>query len=231
MDIIPRVSNMNPPGPPGSGFSFSGIIAAIQAVASGLQQLTNVIGSSLISLSGDNIFSGLNSFLKPPVINAGMGGTGTFHPEGIFNAQLSAAGIGNAADITNDVLFSVTLPANSFDSNGRGVVITAFGKTALNGNNKVIRVLFGSSVVFSTGVVTSNGMGWRLSLTVFRTGASSQLATAEGTIGSTVVSTPIPVVGTEDSTLAITLSVTGASSTSGVASDVVGQGFYVTFMD
>lgn len=232
-----------------SGVELAGLLNALLQITRGLSGIQMALGNSFVSLAANNVFTGDNSFdgtsdftgavtfgnaatfAVPPLVNAGAVGTGKFAPEGKLSTQLSIAGVGNGADTTDDVLFSVSLPAHSFDTVGRGVSIMAFGATAGNTHDKRIRVLFGSSVVFSTGTITSNGLGWQLTLTVYKSGASTQLATATGNVGTAVVAVPVPIAGSETDTGAITISVTGASQTTGAASDVVGNGLVVTFMD
>lgn len=213
-----------------SGFSFTGILQALQEIVRAAYKIQTTLSSSLVNLNTANTFSAVQTFAKNALFNAGSG-TGTYSPQGDLNHQLSIAGVGNGADTTDDTLFSFSLPAASFDANGRGVVVETWGKFASNGNNKTVKVFFGSSVVFSTGVVTNNNTGWFMRLVVRRSGPNTQLASAFGFAGTTVIAPPIPVAGSETDTGAITIKVTGASPTIGAANDVLANAFSVSFIE
>ena len=204
-------------------------------------QLTNILrqlgaiydrlGSSYISTSSNNVWTGTNTFKPPPLINAGATSSTTFLPMGALSKQSSVAGVGNLADLTDDTLFTYTLPASCLDADNQGVVIEAFGSFAANGNNKTVTRWFGTSLVFSSGVLTNNNVGWNARLMLSRTGASAQIGTGFGMAGSTPVPVPVPLIGTEVTTGAIVLKVTGASPTTGAANDVVGHGMSVFFIN
>ncbi|MDE2096310.1 MAG: hypothetical protein KGL39_03625 [Patescibacteria group bacterium] len=49
----------------GPGFSFTGLITAIQNVSNSVLQIQQTIQASFISLSANNTFTGSNSFTKP----------------------------------------------------------------------------------------------------------------------------------------------------------------------
>lgn len=204
-------------------------------------QLTNILrqlgaiydrlGSSYISTSSNNVWTGTNTFKPPPLINAGATSSTTFLPMGALSKQSSVAGVGNLADLTDDTLFTYTLPASCLDTNNQGIVIEAFGSFAANGNNKTVKLWFGTSLVFSSGVLTNNNVGWNARLMLSRTGASAQIGTGFGMAGSTPFPVPVPLIGTEVTTGAIVLKVTGASPTTGAANDVVGHGMSVFFIN
>ena len=204
-------------------------------------QLTNILrqlgaiydrlGSSYISTSSNNVWTGTNTFKPPPLINAGSTSSTTFLPMGALSKQTSVAGVGNLADLTDDTLFTYTLPASCLDTNNQGIVIEAFGSFAANGNNKTVKLWFGASLVFSSGVLTNNNVGWNARLMLNRTGASAQIGSGFGMAGSTPFPVPVPLVGTEVTTGAIVLKVTGASPTTGAANDVVGHGMSVFFVN
>lgn len=142
------------------------------------------------------------------------------------SVQLSAAGIGNGADTTDDVLFSYTLPANALAIVGESLSVWGFGTYAANSNNKRARILLaGSPSGASTGIVTTSGSAWSLRLSIFKTGASTQLTVAES-IGSTVPPNVNTFALTD--TAPIVISIVGASTTTGAANDVLGKGFIIS---
>jgi hypothetical protein len=194
-----------------------------------LGQLYTVLGNSYISLAGTNVFTGQDTFKLPPVINAGADGTGTLLPMGNISTQLSAAGIGNGADSTEDTLFTFSLPANSFDAVGRGLAFLAFGKLAANGDTKTTRARFGSTIAYSSGGLTLSGGSWFLSGSIWKTGSNTQMSAFQGQFGATIIA-PQTEAGSETDSSPITIKVTGQSGSS-TASDVVANGMVLNFMN
>ena len=162
--------------------------------------------------------------------------------DGNFYAAAGTALAGNAAVTTNTVLVSVQIPAFAFDGiQNRIASLTAAGTFASNNNNKQINVYFGSDVqtvgqpvvttnttlIAPSGVVTTNGGGWSLQAQVMKYGAAgsnTQQGVNQGIIaGSTHLGTSAPVALTANEALPLYLTITGASSTSGNANDVVLQ--------
>lgn len=203
----------------------------LQQIARSILQLLNALQGSFISLAGTNVFMGANTFKLPPVVNAGAVGSASFEPEGALSNQFSVAGIGNGADTTDDILFSYTLPPNSLDAAGRALIIDAFGDFAANTHNKTVKIFFGASLVFTSGVQTGNGVGWWARLLVTKTGASAQIGVGTGAAGTTVFAVPLALIGSEVDTSAIVIKVTGASPTTGAAADVLGHGMLTRFIN
>jgi hypothetical protein len=206
------------------------LIATVRNAVIAINNLSKTLANSFVSLAANNTFTGTDTFKLPPVINAGAVGTGSFAPMGRINSQFSVAGIGNAADLTDDTLFTFALPASSLDVVGRGVIVEAFGKFAANGNNKTVKIFFGSAVVTS-GVQVGNNVGWRLRLELYKQASNVQIGSGWGQAGTTVFAVPVPINGAEADTNTITIKVTGASPTTGAANDVLGMGMVTTFVD
>lgn len=153
----------------------------------------------------------------------------------------------NAADTTDDILGGIALDAAAFDAAGRGLYITAQGKTAANGNNKRMRlwinptmsgqtvtagVISGGTVtgagsgvlLIDTGTVTLNAKGWSLQGNLFKYGAAA--ANTQYFQGNTVLDTThggilAPSFLTQTESAIMNLVITGASQTTGAASDVL----------
>ena len=191
------------------------------------------IGEFLVTLNaaGTVTINGLTADFQSTLFGAGTAATGL---EGNINRQTSLAGVGNAADTTEDVLFTYSLPANSLSVSGKGLEIKAFGTFAANGDAKRAQISFGSTVVADTGATNANGGGWMLEAMVFKTGAvgsNTQISQGQSAIGSThggctTVGTP-----TESESGAITVKVTGASTGSGQANDVLCNFFSINAMN
>ena len=167
------------------------------------------------------------------------GAAGRVRRAGNLSVQVAAAGQGNGADTTDDVLFTFQVPASAFDIAGRQLGVVAAGKFAANANNKRIKLWFGTTtqtvgaavaggtLIADSGVVATNAGGWEISATVTKygaAGANTQLASgAQALAGAVHLGTSVPVALTADEAAAINVTVTGASPTTGAANDVLGQ--------
>lgn len=160
-----------------------------------------------------------------PTVPIGTGGAAAT-PGGFINSQVSIAGVGNGADTTDDVLFTYSMPANTFNQTAHGVRIRAWGVSAANGQNKTAKIFFGGTTCISTGVVTINAKGWYLEATVLRSGSNTQLSFGGGVSDATQLSIN-KQAPSETETGAIVIKVTGASGTSGSANDLLGHGMTV----
>lgn len=193
----------------------------------------------------DPFFNGVGALPSTVGSQLGSAVTGVARPGGNANLQVSAAGLGNGADTTDDVLFTYALPASAFDVAGRQVTITASGKFAATANNKRIKIWWGTTtqtvgaavaggtLIADSGVVTTNAGGWTASAQVQKYGAAgsnTQLADdAQVVAGASHTGTLPPVLLTAAENAIINITVTGASPTTGAANDVLGQKFDVAF--
>ncbi|MGA1047382.1 MAG: hypothetical protein ACO3UU_05190 [Minisyncoccia bacterium] len=73
-----------------------------------------------------------------------------------------------------DNLIAYSLPANTLDTDGDFIEITAFGTMAVNANNKTLKLYFGSTVIYNSGASAVNGASWNLNATIVRTSATTQ---------------------------------------------------------
>jgi hypothetical protein len=144
----------------------------------------------------------------------------------------SSAGVGNGADTTEDVLFTVTLPPRTLDVVGRQILIEAYGSIAAAPSaNKNARVYFGATSLTAAFAATTNQTGvWILTALVTRTGVNTQTAvvTIDHTIGA---NTRVPTVLslTESDTAGITIKATGQCSVAtanGVTCNMLSVGGY-----
>lgn len=134
--------------------------------------------------------------------------------------QASTTGVGNGNDVTEDTLYTFSLPANSLSFVGQTLEIFATGTLANNAHNKTVKIYFGTQV-YSLGTVATANVVWSAKLTVIRTAASAQLITGTGMIGATPIA-PALLTGAETDTSAIVIKVTGQTGTA-AASDVVAK--------
>lgn len=174
-------------------------------------------------------------------IQAGQsaGASGQARATGNLNVQVSAAGVGNNADTTDDVLMVFALPASAFDIAGRQLNINAAGNFANNSHNKQVKIWIGTSAqtvgaaivssgmtaICATGVVTTANTGWEASVQVTKYGAAAsntqQASGSQSACGTTHLGTSAPQSLTMTESGAIYVAVTGASGTTGAANDVL----------
>jgi hypothetical protein len=183
---------------------------------------TSSAGGGNIVLSPATIVGGTSA---GSVLEAAGSGSGQFHAAGLINAALSSTG--NGADTTEDTLQTYSLPTNSLDNVSRCVRITTWGILAANADNKTIKLYFGGSVI-SSGTLTSSGVNWRSTLTVCKTGASTQSVLGEMSVGATMIA-PYYNAGTDTDSSAITIKTTGQAGTAN-ANDIVSKGQIVEFL-
>lgn len=83
-----------------------------------------------------------------------------------------------AADTSETILYTYTIPASLLDANGRTLRLTAFGTFANNANTKTVRVRLGGiagTVIVSAAFSTAGaGIKWRATVFVARIAANSQ---------------------------------------------------------
>jgi hypothetical protein len=138
----------------------------------------------------------------------------------VVDAQSSLLGVGNAADTTDDLLFSKVCLGNMLTKNGSAIRISATGVTAANANNKTVKIIFGATTVLTSGVIVSNAKPWEAEVIITRISAATQKAVGMFWVDG---SNPIGTVSapTEDLTANSTAKLTGASPTTGAASDIL----------
>ncbi|OGR76213.1 MAG: hypothetical protein A2X32_03000 [Elusimicrobia bacterium GWC2_64_44] len=155
-------------------------------------------------------------------------GTGEAAPIGTLSVNTGTQATLDTAG--EEVLMSFSVPADSFNGNGKAVKIKAWGTTAANANSKTIKIRFGGlagDVVLTT-TTFANAQAWDLEATVVRTGVGTQESIARGYVGEFVVpvakNTPA-----QDETGAVSVAVTGDTATA--AGDVVAEGLIVEFVN
>lgn len=145
----------------------------------------------------------------------GKGGAAAAGGGNIF-AFLSQAGVGNGADVTEDVLSTMTLPANCLDIAGREVLIQAFGTiSTTTATTKTIKLYWGSAVIATVAATTTQGGDWAVNASVFRTAAGQQVVCVQidSAVTGSVVRTIAVSSQTQDETAGIVIKVTGTSTT------------------
>jgi len=93
--------------------------------------------------------------------------------------------VGTDADLLEKDLMLIVIPANTLTTTGSFLNVEGTFTAASNANSKTTKIYFGATqIVTNTG--THNNISGRYRATIFRTGANSQKAIVETTIGTTV---------------------------------------------
>lgn len=127
-----------------------------------------------------------------------------------------------------DALITYSLKKNTLHNDGDVIEIAAYGTTAANGNNKTIKLILGSTTLFSTGVLAFNNKAWCIKAIITRTGAATQqiIATFSGDL-SLITNVATFTAGTEDLTTNLTIKCTGTSGSS-TTDDIIQKGLVIT---
>jgi len=182
----------------------------------------------------DAVFNDI--YQNPNFVEPFGGGLAAMSREGNIFRQVSATGINPGATGADNVLAVYTLPAGTLDIAGRGIALTAAGRSGpTNATNKTVRLYWactaavvgstvsGGTLIADTGAQTTVNAGWTLSANVFKAGAAgsnTQYAQCTGAIfGSTHLglgaagALGIPVLPTAPENAAIIIAVTGNATT------------------
>jgi hypothetical protein len=171
----------------------------------------------------------------------------TFAEEGNLYRNVANPIASNGADTTDDLLDGFVLPAGAFDVAKRGLQLSFAGKFGATANNKKVRLWFNPTMsgqtvtngVISGGTVTGagagvmaydstaqtgNAVGWELQAQLFKYGAAgsnTQFFQLQPIFGVTHGGITAPSFLTLPENAPISVVLTGSSSTTGAAADVV----------
>lgn len=119
---------------------------------------------------------------------------------------------GNSGSAETDLL-SMRIDTGTLNSIGSSLLIHAAGTTAGNGNNKTLKLYFGSTVMFTSGAIALNNKDWTFQAEIVRSGGAAQISWGQflSNGASPVVDTN---TATEDLTQNKTLKLTGTGTAS-----------------
>lgn len=138
--------------------------------------------------------------------------------------SVDTASVGNVGTGEDD-LISYSLQKNVVSNLQDKIEIEAFGTFANNSNNKTVKLIFGSTTLFSTGAVAFQNQDWCLRSSIIRTGSSTQKCiTTFYTDYADITNIIDYVSGTEDFTTALTIKCTGQATSD---NDIVQEGLSV----
>lgn len=127
-----------------------------------------------------------------------------------------------------DNLITATVIKDTLYKAGKGVRITAWGSTANNANAKTLKLYFGTAVILTNALTTSQVNTWRMVAEVFSTGADAQDYVAQFLQSGTTSQIDIEVgTATQDDGAAITIKCTGEAT---ATNDIVQEGLLVEIL-
>lgn len=167
------------------------------------------------ALTGINISdSDITVVAGTSTTNAQIGGT--------INVNTTA--IANGGAIETD-LMSFILGANSLSNNNDYYEIEAWGIYAANANNKTIKVVYGSDVLFTTGVLAANAGTWSFKILIVKTGAAlEEVLTKVMSNNALLLDVASSVGATQNTILDVTFKLTGQGA---VNDDITQKGMIV----
>jgi len=145
---------------------------------------------------------------------------------GVLKTDTTA--VGNIGAGT-DTLITYTIPASTLGANGEALEFDCWGYCTNNANTKDITVNYGGTALIDTTALVLNGVSWRAHGRIVRTGAATQTATCEFTVGGTLLSAvngTITLTTAPAETLSgtVVFKCTGASAISPNDNDIVQNG-------
>ncbi len=196
-----------------------------QTGATGNTVMCNSISGATTAAVSD-ISGGLNTISQSGVqygLQQAGAGTGVYYPIGQISAQVLPAQTPNT--MTETVLQTYTLPANSMNNLGRGVRVRAWGVFAANSNNKTVRLYFGALAAVSSGTLSSSNTAWVINMEVYRTTSGNQIYWGNIIAGNSDIGVQQGVATATD-TGTIVINVTGQNG-SNSAGDIICNGMTV----
>lgn len=153
-----------------------------------------------------------------------IGGSDLYNLGGRLTTNNTA--VGNVTGGEDD-LITYSLKKNTLHNDGDILEIIAYGTTAANADNKTIKLILGSTTLFTTGVVAFNNKPWCIRAEITRTGSATQqvIATFNGDF-ALLTNTATFTAGTEDLTTTLTIKCTGTSGSS-ATNDIIQKGLVI----
>jgi len=153
------------------------------------------------------------------------GGTETAKLGGVIHIDATHAA--TIADTNLTTLVTYSLPANTLNTDGQSLRLTAWGQNAANGNTKNYFLTFGGDTVASRGT-SNSGTGWRLEAVLTRVGANSYDYSGLS-IDGTSMTAGVPANASETMTAAIVIAVKALNG-SASADDCQFDGILIEFL-
>lgn len=134
--------------------------------------------------------------------------------------DVSTSQTATGANTTETNLSTYTLPADTVDTNGHGLIIKASGTTGANANTKTLTFYIGSTTVTNGTTTAPNNLNWEMEAVLFRTGSTAQKGYVKWTFDGVADDVDTISDSTEDFTSTIEYKITGTNGTAS-ANDIV----------
>jgi len=95
-----------------------------------------------------------------------------------YRVAVGTGPVGNVTTSETD-LVTYTVTYDVLSKTNSSLLIFASGKTAANANNKTLKLVLGSTTLFTSGALASNNIDWTLQAEILRVGAASQIVWAQ----------------------------------------------------
>lgn len=125
--------------------------------------------SNNVNISGGNI-TGVNISSSNITVNAGISSDTVLIGGALYVDYVSH---GNALAVET-TLSNYLIKANTLNENGSFLDVVAWGDYAANGNNKQIRLKFGTTILYDTGVIAANSGSWLIKSNIVRINSASE---------------------------------------------------------
>jgi hypothetical protein len=170
----PAITNPTITGTVAGGASYTSPTIT-GTVAGGASYTAPTIAGGTFSgtIAGTPTYSGLPLFNAGVSVQPGTNGTAKRVPARIFHNTTDA---GNGADVTEDTLHTVSIPASTLVTAGQSLRLTTYIQMAANGDTKRTRMYFGATVIGDTTAVAFNNQSFVVICDVFMLTNTTQKA-------------------------------------------------------
>lgn len=112
-------------------------------------------------------------------------------------------------------LITYSLPADTLVNNGDVLEVKAWGTYAANGNNKTIKLKFGSQTILDTGAVAANSGSWEINATIVcKSSTTQEISATIISANSSVSDSATRTAGTQTLSSDLTIKCTGQGTSS-----------------
>ena len=176
--------------------------------------LTNTVGAIQVQ-AATNITMLAGNVIQLAGLETTLGGSSTYNSVAVCLASVYPNT--STTGLTLETLWSITLPANMFHTNGDKISGYVLFSTAANNHTKTVNVMFGGVTVASRSSNANNG--WiKVDFAILRTGTSTQMywSDSRDSAGAYVAGT----IGTSSVTETATITFSVTATTAAGAGDV-----------
>lgn len=202
------------------GIAVQGTVAPTANLVTGRQWLDTATSPPTLTIYDGAQWVGIAQFDTAnhkwtPLFNNGsptIAGSGAAAPVPEFKLFSITSVQSTGTGLTEQILGSYSMPANTLDVVGRNLRITAWFSHAANTHTVTDKLYFGSESI-SDGGVSSSGIVTQLGAEVLKIGTGQQSVIVQGAAGSTLL-TPAYTAATENEAAPITIKATSTDGTS-----------------